>query len=90
MQYEYEPESEIHPFDSREFFICKDEITRWYLDIQMSRTYRTPAHNIITRFHMLRPKGEAKDSKTSTQSFLCIFSDEIIHETVTYCTYMFT
>lgn len=33
---------------------------------------------------MLRPKGEAKNSKTSTQSSSSICSDKIIHKNVTY------
>lgn len=37
---------------------------------------------------MLRPKGEAKHSKTSTQSLSC--RGEIIHKTVMYCTNKFT
>ncbi|KAG8299770.1 hypothetical protein J6590_092949 [Homalodisca vitripennis] len=70
--------------DLREFYICKNKETRWYVEPNMARASLTQRYNIISTFHRPGPKGHAKNAKTHLESIECIIDENMFEKIVSY------
>lgn len=76
-----EPPSEEEDEDMSDFFMGRDQSTKWYKDPPLRR--RRSSHNVIT--HLPGVKGAAKSAKTASECWRNLFPDEKL-EIIVKCT----